>query len=146
MKASDIDITDYMRILFGEMPFEFIPELIIRVVIVYLILVVTMRLMGPRMEAQLSRNEIVALVTLAATVGILPHNPDRGILPALIVAAVVLAFQFVSAKLIKRSEKAERLLIDLPATLISEGRFRINTMKRTRIQRERLVSELRGQE
>jgi uncharacterized membrane protein YcaP (DUF421 family) len=146
MKASEIDILDYMRILFGEMPFEYIPELILRVFIVYVVLVVALRLMGPRMAAQISRNEIIALVTLAASAGILPHNPDRGILPSITVVVLILIFQWFTVLTIKKSLKAESIILDKPATLIKNGLLELDPMKRARIPKERLFSELRGME
>jgi len=144
MKKEEIDITDYMRILFGEMPFEFLVEVVIRVAFVYVLIVVTMRILGPRMEAMISRNEEIALVTLAASAGILIHNPDRGLLPALIVVGVVIGFQYISFWKIIRSEKSEEKLLDVAQTLVDNGRFKLKDMKQTRVQRERLVSELRS--
>jgi uncharacterized membrane protein YcaP (DUF421 family) len=145
MKKEDIDILDYMRILFGQMPVEFQLEVVIRVAFVYVLLVTTMRVLGPRMEAMISRNEEIALVTLAASVGILIHNPDRGILPAVIVIIVVVLCQYISVWLMKRSNRWEEALLDVPETLASEGCLQLKTLKETRIQKERLVSELRAQ-
>jgi uncharacterized membrane protein YcaP (DUF421 family) len=144
MKKEDIDITDYMRILFGDMPLEFMVEVAIRVAFVYILLIATMRILGPRMEAMISRNEEITLVTLAASAGILIHNPDRGLLPALVVVMVVVGFQYLSVWKMKRSNVFEEAVLDKPKTLVDGGRFKLDAMQKTRIQRERLVAELRS--
>src|SRR4051794_17099270 len=77
MKPEKIHPDDWLRILVGEVPATYFIELIIRAAVVYLILMVSMRLMGKRMSSQLSRNELAALVSLAAAVGIPMMSPDR---------------------------------------------------------------------
>jgi len=144
MIKEDVDITDYLRILFGNMPPEFTIETVIRVAFAYLLLVSVMRMLGPRMEAVISRHEEMALVTLAASAGIIIHNPDRGLLPAVVMVAVVVALQYASLWNMKRHDKTERNLLGVPQKLVSKGRFCLCEMRKTRIQRERIVAELRN--
>ena len=89
MKKGDIHFTDWSRILFGEVPASFFLEVLIRAVIFYILLLVSMRLLGKRMSSQLSRNELAALVSLAAAIGVPIMAPDRGILPGFVIALVV---------------------------------------------------------
>src|SRR3978361_131613 len=89
MKPEEIKITDWMRILFGEVPGSFYLEVFIRALFVYLFLMGAMRLLGKRMSSTLGRNEMVAMVTLAATIGIPLQTPDRGLLPALMIGVIV---------------------------------------------------------
>jgi len=81
MKPEEIHLKDWLRILIGEEPISFLLELIIRAAVVYLVLMLSMRLMGKRMSSQLSRNELATLVSLAAAVGVPMMAPDRGLLP-----------------------------------------------------------------
>lgn len=97
MQPQDIHFSDWMRILVGEVPFSFYIELTIRAFFVYLILMVSMPTMGKRMSSQLSRNELAALVSLAAAVGIPMMASDRGILAAVVIAFVLIAIQRVIA-------------------------------------------------
>ena len=93
MKPEEIHITDYMRILLGEVPWSFLIEVVIRIGFIYLLLMVAMRLMGKRMASTLSNSELAALVSLAAAVGVPMLAPDRGMLPALIIAIIVVGIQ-----------------------------------------------------
>jgi uncharacterized membrane protein YcaP (DUF421 family) len=66
MKPEEINLDDWSRILIGEVPAEFFIEVLIRMTFFYLFLLVSMRLIGKRMNSQLTRNELAALVSLAA--------------------------------------------------------------------------------
>src|SRR5690554_4671633 len=82
MKSFEIHLNDLSRIIFGEVPPTFFLEIILRTFIVYLVLMVSMRLMGKRISSELQRNELAALVTLAAAIGVPMHEPTRGLLPS----------------------------------------------------------------
>src|SRR5438270_3226136 len=89
MKPEDIKLGDWMRIFIGEAPPAFFLELVIRVFIIFFLLIVSMRLLGRRMAGQLNRIEIIALFSLAAAIGVPLQAPDRGILPAFVIALIV---------------------------------------------------------
>jgi len=92
MKPDEIRLGDWARILVGEVPGSFYFEAIIRVVFIYLLLIVAMRLMGNRMGKVLTRNEMVAMVSLAGANGVALMAPDRGLLPVVAVAAVIIGY------------------------------------------------------
>jgi hypothetical protein len=62
MKPEEIKLSDWTRIILGPVPPEFYLELIIRVIFVYLLLMVSMRLLGKRMSTQMSMLELTAMV------------------------------------------------------------------------------------
>lgn len=70
MKPEEIHLNDWLRILVGSM-----------------------RLMGNRMGNMLSRNEMIALVSLAAANGVALMAPDRGLLPVFVTAAIIIGYQ-----------------------------------------------------
>jgi uncharacterized membrane protein YcaP (DUF421 family) len=144
MKSEDIDITDWVRILVGEVPATFYIELVIRAAFVYLLLMVSMRLMGKRMSSQLGRHELTAMVTLAAAIGIPLQSPDRGLIPAVIIAMVVI---FVGRWIANKSfhdQKFEQFSQGNIDMLVRDSVLDLKTMKKVRISRERLVAQLRS--
>lgn len=144
MKKEDIDISDWLRILVGEVPAAFYLELLLRAAIIFLLLMVAMRFMGKRMSGLLSRNELVAMVSLAAAIGTPLTTPDRGILPAVIIAVIVVYIErWISAKAF-RNEDFERYAIGKLDILVNDGVIDLNILKKVRISRERLMAELRG--
>jgi uncharacterized membrane protein YcaP (DUF421 family) len=144
MKKEDIHISDWLRILVGEVPGSFYLELLLRAAAIFLLLMLAMRFMGKRMSGLLSRNELVAMVSLAAAIGTPLTTPDRGILPAVIIAVIVVYIErWISARAF-RSEDFERYAIGKLDILVSEGVIDLEMLKKVRISRERLMAELRG--
>jgi len=144
MKPEDIKITDWMRILFGDVPYEFLIEVIIRILFIYILLVLTMRFMGRRMEAMVSRNELIAMVSMAAAIGIPLLTPDRGLLPAVVIAIVVIIIQRLIAYITTRSASKENIILDEISLLAEDGVLKTQDMIKSRITRERLLAELRS--
>src|SRR5881275_1897303 len=107
MKPDEITLSDWQRMLFGEVPPAFFLEVMIRTVIIFLLLIVSMRLFGKRMSAQINRIEMVSLFTLAAAIGVPLQVPDRGLLPAFVIAIVVIVLGRSIAKLAMHSERFE---------------------------------------
>jgi uncharacterized membrane protein YcaP (DUF421 family) len=144
MKPDDIQITDWMRILFGDAPYEFLIEVIIRILFIYILLVLTMRFMGRRMEAMISRNELIAMVSMAAAIGITMLSPDRGLLPAVVIAIVVITIQRLIAYITTRSASKENIILDEISLLAQDSLLNPKVMTKSRITRERLLAELRA--
>jgi len=144
MESFEIDITDLERIFFGEVPASFFLEIIFRTAFVYLILIVSMRLMGKRMSSTLQRNELAAMVTLAAAIGVPIQEPARGLLPAAIIALVVIVVQQLVAKRVAKNDKFERLSQGEMMIMVKDNVLNLNAMSHSKISREQLFSELRS--
>ena len=145
MQPQDIHITDWLRIVVGEVPPAFYIELLFRAFLVYLILMVSMRAMGKRMSSQLSRNELAALVSLAAAVGIPMMAPDRGVLSAIVIAFVLISIERIIAKQSFKSETVESYVLGKISTLISDGVLDMKELQRVGLSHERVFAQLRSQ-
>ncbi|MBW8682742.1 DUF421 domain-containing protein [Chitinophaga rhizophila] len=144
MDKSAIKLEDIGRILTGDTPPEFFIEILIRGIFVYIILMGALRIMGKRMATRLTRNELAAISTLAAAIGIPMFTPDRGILPGLVIAIVVVCVQRLVAWLSIRSQRIERLSQGYISTLVEDGCLKMKEMKKARISREQLMAQLRA--
>ena len=144
MKPSDIHLTDWLRILVGDVPGSFYIEVIIRAVVFYLLLLVAIRLMGKRMSSQLGRNDLAAMVSLAAAIGVPLQAPDRGILPAVIIAIIVVVVaRLIAAKAFK-DQGFEKYSQGNIGMLVKDSVLDLKAMKECRLSRERLVAQLRS--
>ncbi|ODS80475.1 MAG: hypothetical protein ABS46_14110 [Cytophagaceae bacterium SCN 52-12] len=143
MEIHEIKLSDWERILVGEVPPAFYLEVVIRTIAIFLILMVAMRLNGRKIASQLGQSEMIATVALAAAIGIPLQSPDRGLLPAVLIAAVVILIQRGIARGITASEKFESLTQDSLSTLAKDGVCQLDAMKRSRITPERLRAQLR---
>lgn len=103
-----------------------------------------MRLMGKRMASQLSRNEMLALVSLAAAIGVPLQAPDRGILAAVVIAAVVVFIQQMLASLASRNQRFESATQGDMTVLITDSTLNLEKMKVTGITKEKAFSQLRS--
>lgn len=137
-------LTDYLRILMGDVPWSFLLEATIRLIVMYLILLTGLRLMGKRMAGQLSRTELAALVSLAAAIGIPLLSPDRGIIDSLTIAAVVVLGQRLFAQWTARRPQAERVLQGTLAAVATDGVLQLDCMEKAVLSQERLFAQLRG--
>lgn len=137
-------LIDINRILNGNTPVVFYAELIIRAIVIYITLMAGLRFMGKRMASRMSRNELAAMASLAAAIGIPMQTPDRGLLPAIVMAGVVVLVQrFIAARSIKRPS-FERLTQGNISILVENGCMQHTAMYNSRISRERLLAELRA--
>ncbi|GAB3893446.1 DUF421 domain-containing protein [Spirosoma agri] len=144
MKKEDINLYDWQRILVGEVPGIFYVEILIRAAAIYLLLVLAMRLMGRRMASQLSRNEMAAMVSLAAAIGIPILDASRGLLPAYIIALVVVFTQRIVSYWAAKRESFEALSQGDRSTLVENSVIQLANMESARISRELLFAQLRS--
>jgi uncharacterized membrane protein YcaP (DUF421 family) len=145
MKPEEIKLGDWQRIFFGEVPPSFFLEVVIRTIFFFLLLVIAMRILGKRMSAQINRIEMVAVFTLAAAVGVPLQAPDRGILPAVIIATIVVVLGRLISRVAFTNEKVEMLVEDRLSILANEGVLDLKKMKGTRLTVERIFAQLRGE-
>lgn len=144
MKKEQIHFGDWQRMFLGEVPPAFYLELIIRALLIYFILMVSMRAMGKRMSAQLSRNELAALVSLAAAVGVPMMAPNRGILPAIIIAFIVCSVQRLLALRSANNQGFEKISQGNVSTLISDSVINILVLSGVGLSQAELFAQLRG--
>ncbi|WP_066835315.1 DUF421 domain-containing protein [Rufibacter ruber] len=143
MKPEEIQITDWLRIVLGEAPWSFLLEVVIRIAFIYLVLMLSMRAMGKRMSGMLSRTEMAALVSLAAANGVAMMDPSRGILPIVIIAAVVVGIERLIAWRTTQNARLERDFLDDMDILVKDGCLQLDLMERTRITQQRLFAQFR---
>jgi uncharacterized membrane protein YcaP (DUF421 family) len=146
MKPEDIQITDWLRIFLGEVPWVFLLEMVLRIAFIYLVLMLSMRIMGKRMASMLSRTEMAALVSLAAANGVALMDPSRGILPIAIIAVVVVGIQRLIAWRSTQNANFEETVMDDMDILVIDGTLQLDTMEHTRVTRERLFAQFRHED
>jgi uncharacterized membrane protein YcaP (DUF421 family) len=144
MKKYEIHLDDWMRILAGDAPPAFYAELVVRAAFLFLLLILSMRLLGKRMAAQISRNELAALVSLAAAIGVPMLSPDRGLLPSVVIAIIVLLISKMFARMSFNHNMIEQLTIGDVSILIEDGVIKQKQAYKVHLPRERLMAQLRS--
>lgn len=146
MSSEETTLLDWWRILIGEVPASFMIEVVVRIIILYLLLIFSLRIMGKRMSSLVSRNEMIAMISLAAAIGIPVQDPGSGLLPAVIIAIVVILVQrFISNRTMYDTTFAH-MVVGNVGPLVKDGQLVLDNMQRSRISRERLLTQVRGEE
>lgn len=139
------EIFEWNRILFNDLPVEFLLEIIFRCVIMFIIVLVTLKLAGRRGVRQLSIFELVIIITLGSAAGDPMFYEDVGILHAICVFVVVLLLYRLITWAIARFQKLDDFLEGKPIYLIKESIFSIENFEKENIVIDEFFSELRQQ-
>lgn len=146
MEKEEIHITDWQRILEGQVPYTFLIEAVIRILVAYLIIMVAARLMGNRMASDLSKVEMISRIMLAAAIGFPLQTPDKGLLGSAVVAVVAVVAERIISRQAAKNRRFEILSQDNIDQLVVDSVMQLGVMKRTRITRERLFAQLRSEQ
>jgi uncharacterized membrane protein YcaP (DUF421 family) len=144
MVTQKYNLGDLHRILIGDVPAVFFIEVIIRTVLIYLLLIVAIRLMGKRMALQLNVTEMTAMVALAAAIGVPIQAPDRGILPAAVIALVVVVSERVITRIIMNNKKEETRFQGDMNVLVEESTLNFPCIKDVGMSRSLVLQQLRA--
>jgi uncharacterized membrane protein YcaP (DUF421 family) len=143
MKKEEIHLGDVNRWLFGQTPPEFMIEVAIRTMLIYVILLITVRLMGKRMTGQMTITELAVMITLGAIVSPVMQLPDRGLLFGVLVLSVALAFQRGLNYWAFKKEKVEKITQGVMSVLIKDGELVLEELEKSHISRQQLFAMLR---
>jgi len=143
MKPEEIHLSDIKRILFGQTPPEFMLEVVIRTILIYIALLIIVRVMGKRMTGQITLTELAVMITLGAIVSPVMQLPDRGIFFGITVLLVALLFQRGFNLLGFKSEKIEHVSQGVMSLLIKDGTLVLEELEKTRITKQQVFSMLR---
>lgn len=146
MKKEEIFLSDFYRILFGNAPVEFLLEVFLRTVIIYITLIVVLRLMGKRMSGQLTISELAVMVTLGAIVSAPMQIPERGILQGVVVLIFALAFQRGLNYLASKNKFTEKVIQGEEAILVKDAVIQLEAMASNNISKQQLFAALRNAE
>ncbi|MEO6731856.1 MAG: DUF421 domain-containing protein [Ferruginibacter sp.] len=134
---------DWHSFLLGSEKWEFLPEVAIRSLLMFLIILFSLRILGKRSVTQLSVFELGVIIGLGSAAGDPMFYKDVGLLPGIMVFAVMISLYRFMTFLINRSNKVEKLLEGEPVYLVENGRFNFENFKGEPIAYEEFFAQLR---
>ncbi|WP_210465718.1 DUF421 domain-containing protein [Rufibacter roseolus] len=143
MKKEEIYFPDWQRLLIGNTPWEFMLEVLIRTIVIYIALLIVLRLMGKRMNAQLTISELAVMVTLGGIASAPMQLPDRGILLGIVIFICALFFQRGINLWAFRSRRMEEITQGQLSMVLKEGVLNINEMEQARLSKDQVFAALR---
>ena len=120
-----------------------IPEILIRVAIVYLVVLLGLRILGKREIAQLSVIDFVLVLLIANAVQNAMVGDDTSLLGGVVAASALFLVNFLIRLLILRKKRFNRLLEGEPVTLIYNGKMLHQNMRKVQITENELMAVIR---
>ncbi len=114
-----------------------------RTILLYLVLIFSVRLMGKRQIGQMEASEFVVTMLVANLASIPMQDGGIPLFSGLVPILTVLGLELVLSGLILRSVWIRRLLCGKPVILIENGKILRENLRRTRISLDELVGHLR---
>jgi uncharacterized membrane protein YcaP (DUF421 family) len=143
MKKEEIHLWDIKRILLGQAPPEFLLEVLIRALIMYVAAIVLMRYLGKRMNGQLTILELSVIVVMGATISVPMQIPDRGIVQGFVVLICIFVFLRGVNWIGLKSPRFEKLVHGEASILVKDGVINLKELNRTKITQQQLFEVLR---
>lgn len=135
----------WKELMLGGENWNFLPETVLRTLIMFIVIMTSLRLLGKRGVKQLSVFELIVIISLGSAAGDPMFYKDVGILPAVIVFAMIVGLYTLITYLIGKSQKFERLVEGTPVCLIKYGTFSIKNFAKEALGAHEFFAELRMQ-
>lgn len=120
-------------------------EKILRPIVVYVFLIVSLRLSGKRELVQLNPFDLVVLLTLSNTVQNAIIGEDNTVTGGVIGATSLLVVNYLVVRFLYNHRKLEQLVEGSPDVLIEDGKVKTANLKRELITIEQLEAAARKQ-
>ena len=134
---------EWKQFLFGEHDHMFLPEVLLRTLVMFIVILSGLRLLGKRGVKQLSVFELVVIIGLGSAAGDPMFYKEVGILPAIVVFISIILLYRQITWWVGKSKWFEALIEGKPVCLINEGRFSIDNFKKESLAQDEFFAELR---
>ncbi|MFL0249687.1 DUF421 domain-containing protein [Clostridium neuense] len=115
----------------------------IRTIILYFLVVLTMRIMGKRQIGQLQPFELVIAIMISELASLPMQDTRIPLIHGIIPIITLLVLEIILSVLQLKSEKARSILCGKPTILINNGKIDYYALKNQRINMNDLLEELR---
>ncbi|MFL9844003.1 DUF421 domain-containing protein [Flavobacterium rhizosphaerae] len=136
-------VFDWNRILFNDLPAEFVFEVAFRSAVMFIIVLITLKLTGKRGVKQLSIFEVVIIISLGSAAGDPMFYEDVGLIPAISVFIVVLFLYRTITWLLGKSKRFENFIEGRVHCIIEDGQFSLQSFEKETLALDEFFAELR---
>ena len=120
-------------------------SIVARTVIIYILLLISLRIMGKRQLGELDVSELVSTLLISEIASIPIDDPDIPLLNAVIPILLILSAEVILSTLKNKSEKLKSAIEGQPSYIIYKGRLLQKALTDNRISINELLSEIRSQ-
>jgi uncharacterized membrane protein YcaP (DUF421 family) len=115
---------------------------VLRVVIIYLFLMVSLRILGKREFGEMSPLEFISLLLVPELVSNALQGEDYSLVDAIVGISTLFALTVITSLLIHVSKTAEKVITGEPTVLIHHGRILDKSMNKERVTLDEILSEI----
>jgi len=135
---------DWSRIWFGEeLPVTFLWEVLFRSIFMYLLILLTLRIMGKRGIKQLSMFEFSIILALGSAAGDPMFYEDVPITHVLVVFTVIISLYVLFNFLTEQSERFETFFEGRAVCILEDGEINLTAFKKQKLTYRELFGEMR---
>lgn len=116
---------------------------LIRTIILYVIIIFSMKMMGKRQISDLQTSELVITIMISNIAAIPMEDSAQPLLGSLIPIAVLICCEIFVSYMMMKNSKIRQLICGKPIIVISEGKIQQDALKYLRISTEDLFEQLR---
>ena len=120
-------------------------SILIRTVIIYILLTVSLRIMGKRQIGELDVGDLVSTLLVSELAAIPIDDPDIPLMNAVIPILLVICLEIFLSTIKNKSAFLKRTFDGEPVYIIYNGRLLQSNLRDNRISLDELLSELRSQ-
>jgi len=135
----------WKALMLGGEDWSFLPETVLRTLIMFIVILTSLRILGKRGVKQLSIFELVVIISLGSAAGDPMFYKDVGILPAIIVFTMIVGLYSLITYMIGKNPTFEKLMEGNPVCLIKNGVFSIENFSKEALGEDEFFAELRMQ-
>jgi uncharacterized membrane protein YcaP (DUF421 family) len=137
------EIFEWKRVLFNDLPVEFLFEVAFRTVIMFTVVLLTLKFAGKRGVKQLSIFEIVIIISLGSAAGDPMFYEDVGLIPAILVFIIILLMYRAVTWLLGKSKRFENFIEGTTQCIIEDGQFSLKSFEKEDLAQDEFFAELR---
>jgi uncharacterized membrane protein YcaP (DUF421 family) len=119
--------------------------ILIRTLIIYITLIITMRMMGKRQIGELEITDLVTTLLISEIASLPITNPEIPILHAIIPMIILLVLEILSSVILIRLPILKNLVSARPTVIIHRGNLDQSALRELRMSLDELMSEIRQQ-
>lgn len=141
---TDIDPFNWHRILLGLAPPMYLLEIVVRVLMLFAVLVILVRVLGKRQRQNLSPMQQMLMIALGSAAGDVMLYPQLSMAYAVTVLVGVIALTITTEKVANRVRSVRNHLESEPTVLVRDGKIDHEALRKERTTRRELYGSLRG--
>src|SRR5687768_16217838 len=133
---------DWKTLLLGEEEWGFLPQVLLRSAIMFIVAIIALRLIGRRGIMQ-GIFELVTIITLGSAAGDPMFYKKVGLLPAMLVFLTIFLMYRIVNFLVSKSTYIEQLVEGKHHRLVKDNRFLTGEIKKDELTKDEVMSDLR---